>query len=163
MSVCPSLFFISKAVQHISMLVGLNHQFTFTLIDPVQLKMTAFWDMALCSLVEIYRRSWSAYGLHQVRTSETSVYFNETTRRYTRSILSSYLLPWDLEISQNIINSYIPSSSNNMLPFSSSSNHKSQCSGKHTYCGFGSLHFEYLLSWTVSWFFSVPQWSMSTI
>jgi hypothetical protein len=33
--------------------------------------MTAFWDIVRCSLVE--------------RTSETSLYFPETTRRYTKT------------------------------------------------------------------------------
>jgi hypothetical protein len=50
--------------------------------------MTAFWDIAPYSLDEVDRRFRGAYRLHQgdvdgvVRSSETSVYFNETTRRY---------------------------------------------------------------------------------
>jgi hypothetical protein len=60
------------------------------------LKMTAFWAKAPCSLVKADRRFGGEYGLHQqwrwrkngalmmdaVLTSETSVYFNETTQRY---------------------------------------------------------------------------------
>jgi hypothetical protein len=41
------------------------------------MKMKAFWDIALCSLVEFISLMMEA-----VRTSETSVYSNETTRRY---------------------------------------------------------------------------------
>jgi hypothetical protein len=45
--------------------------------------MTVFWDIAPFSLVEIGRRFRGVYCLHrQVRTSETSVYFNKTTRRH---------------------------------------------------------------------------------
>jgi hypothetical protein len=59
------------------------------------MKMAVFWDIAPCSLVEVDRRFKGRYCLHQqgdesfialmmetVRTSETSVYFNETARRY---------------------------------------------------------------------------------
>jgi hypothetical protein len=49
------------------------------------MKMTAFCDIAPCSLVEVDRRFRDAYCLYQqetVRTSETFVYFNETIRRY---------------------------------------------------------------------------------
>jgi hypothetical protein len=54
------------------------------------MKMTAFCDMVSCSLVEVDRHVRGAYRLHHqgdemmeaVRISESSVYFNETTRRY---------------------------------------------------------------------------------
>jgi hypothetical protein len=55
------------------------------------MKMTAFWDIAPCSLAEVYRCFRDAYCLHHqgyrphnggLRISETSVYCNETTRRY---------------------------------------------------------------------------------
>jgi hypothetical protein len=60
-------------------------------ISTEVLKMTAFWDVATCSLTELDRHSRGAYCLyHQtdymalmmeaVRTSETSVYFYEITR-----------------------------------------------------------------------------------
>jgi len=39
------------------------------------MKMTAFWDVRACSLLEVLM-------MEAVRTSETSVYFHETTRRY---------------------------------------------------------------------------------
>jgi hypothetical protein len=51
------------------------------------MKVTVFWDVALCSLVEIDRRFRSAYCLHYQalmveaeRTSETPVSIYETTR-----------------------------------------------------------------------------------
>jgi hypothetical protein len=54
--------------------------------------MRALWDMAPWSLFEVDRHFRGAYRLHRqdyychsdeaVRTSETSVYFNETTRKY---------------------------------------------------------------------------------
>jgi hypothetical protein len=49
------------------------------------MKMVAFWDIASCSLVKADRRLRDAYYLHHhspASNSETSVYFNETTRRY---------------------------------------------------------------------------------
>jgi hypothetical protein len=52
------------------------------------MKSIYFWDVALCSLVKVYRRFRDAYCsiiwamTEAVRTSETSVYFNETVRRY---------------------------------------------------------------------------------
>jgi hypothetical protein len=48
------------------------------------MKMAAFWDVALSSLIEVDRRLRGTYYLHhqEVRTSETSTYFKETTRRY---------------------------------------------------------------------------------
>jgi hypothetical protein len=53
------------------------------------MKTTVFCDIALCSLVEVYRRFRGAYCLgHEdalmveaVSTSETSVNFYQTTRR----------------------------------------------------------------------------------
>jgi hypothetical protein len=52
------------------------------------MKMTVFWDVALCSLVEIDQSFRGAYCLHhqnlmieEVCTSETSVNFYETTWR----------------------------------------------------------------------------------
>jgi hypothetical protein len=50
--------------------------------------MTVSWDVAPCRLVEVYRRFRGAYCLalimEAVRTSETSVNFYQTTRRYNR-------------------------------------------------------------------------------
>jgi hypothetical protein len=49
-------------------------------------KMSVFWDVTPCSLVETNRRFTCAYCLHRpgdkaVRTSETSVSFYQTSRR----------------------------------------------------------------------------------
>jgi hypothetical protein len=44
-------------------------------------KLTAFWDIVPYGLVEFSGR-FIALMMDAVRTSETSVYFNETTRRY---------------------------------------------------------------------------------
>jgi hypothetical protein len=55
------------------------------------MKMTDFFEKSPCNLVELYRRFRRAHCLHHhgtapmkdaFRMSETSVYFNETTRRY---------------------------------------------------------------------------------
>jgi hypothetical protein len=54
---------------------------------PEKLKITVFWDVALYSLVEVYRRFIGAYCLHQrgdclmmeaVATSDTSVNVYQT-------------------------------------------------------------------------------------
>jgi hypothetical protein len=78
------------------------------------LKMAVFWVVAPCSLVELYRRFKGACCLHHqialimeaARTSETSVNFYQTTRRYNpenshlhtrrRENLKSYFLFIDL-------------------------------------------------------------------
>jgi hypothetical protein len=46
------------------------------------MKMTVFWKVAPCSLVDVYRRFRCAYSLlvKGVSTSETSVNFYQTTR-----------------------------------------------------------------------------------
>jgi hypothetical protein len=51
------------------------------------MKITPFWDIAPCCLVEVGRRFRGAYCsirvmVAAVRTFKTSVYFNETTRHY---------------------------------------------------------------------------------
>jgi hypothetical protein len=43
--------------------------------------MTPFCDIATCNLFEV-ERCFIALMMEAVRTSETSVYFNEPTRRY---------------------------------------------------------------------------------
>jgi hypothetical protein len=46
-------------------------------------RMITFWDTEPCSLVEIdVSEVRTAYTIRAVRISETSVYFNETTRPY---------------------------------------------------------------------------------
>jgi hypothetical protein len=55
------------------------------------MNMTAFWDVALCSLVgsrATFKRcvlppSLIALMMEAMGTSETSVYFNEATQHYT--------------------------------------------------------------------------------
>jgi hypothetical protein len=44
-------------------------------------QMTAFWDTTLCILVEVDRSFRGTLMIKAVSTSETSVYFHETTRR----------------------------------------------------------------------------------
>jgi hypothetical protein len=74
---------------------------SITLLTRPSLNMTVFWDIAPCSL-EAHRRfevrATSITGA--VRTSETSVYFNETTgcfcQKAVMSILADVRGPWDL-------------------------------------------------------------------
>jgi hypothetical protein len=59
----------------------------FQVLTAAGMKITAFWDIAHCNLVVVDRRFRGAYCLHYqlmetVRTSETSVFNKETTRRY---------------------------------------------------------------------------------
>jgi hypothetical protein len=60
----------------------------FKVLTAASMTMIAFWDIAPCSTVEVDRRFRGVSCRHQkvtmeaVRTSETSVYFNGTTRRY---------------------------------------------------------------------------------
>jgi hypothetical protein len=62
----------------------------FQVLRAGSMKMIAFWDIAPYSLVEVGRRFRGAFCLHHQRAlmmevvhiSETSVYINETTRRY---------------------------------------------------------------------------------
>jgi hypothetical protein len=45
------------------------------------MKMAVFWDVALCSLVEVYQCFWGACCLHQAaQTPETSTIFHQTTQ-----------------------------------------------------------------------------------
>jgi hypothetical protein len=44
------------------------------------MKITVFWDVAPCSMVEVYRRFTGVYCLHH-QGDETSVYLYQTTRR----------------------------------------------------------------------------------
>jgi hypothetical protein len=48
------------------------------------MKITAFWDTGQCSLVGVQLRTAAIIRavMEAVRASETSVYSNETTRRY---------------------------------------------------------------------------------
>jgi hypothetical protein len=64
------------------------------------MKMTAFCDIAPCSLVEIDRRFRSVYCLHDaesVCTSETPFFFNETTQRFIQEACHVWRLPYWLD------------------------------------------------------------------
>jgi hypothetical protein len=62
----------------------------FQVLTAVSIKMTVFWYVVPCSLVEVYRRLRCAYCLHRqgkialmmdvASTSEISVNFYQTTR-----------------------------------------------------------------------------------
>jgi hypothetical protein len=53
----------------------------FEVLTAASMKMTVFWDVAPCSLVEVYRCFRAiVLMMEAVNTSETSVYFNQTTR-----------------------------------------------------------------------------------
>jgi hypothetical protein len=62
----------------------------FQVLTAASMKFRVFWDVAPCSHIELDRRFRGAYCLHHqggdrieaVRTPETSVHFNMTTRRY---------------------------------------------------------------------------------
>jgi hypothetical protein len=58
----------------------------FQVLTAASMKMTVFWGVVLCSLIEIVHRFRGAYSLHGhrsddgvVSTSETLVSFYETT------------------------------------------------------------------------------------
>jgi hypothetical protein len=101
--------------------------------------MTAFWDRTPCSLVKVGRRFRGEYGLHQqkrwrkngalmmdaVRTSETSVYFSETTKRYVSQkavmLTPAAVRTWDptqsyrqqgKQVSRNTLQQQLPRSIN---------------------------------------------------
>jgi hypothetical protein len=45
-------------------LVKRQSQLRFQVLMAASMKMTVFWDVAPCTLVEVYRRFRSAYCLH---------------------------------------------------------------------------------------------------
>jgi hypothetical protein len=49
-------------------------------LAAASMEMAVFWDVAPCSLVEVYRRFRGVLMMEAVSTSETSVNFNKTTR-----------------------------------------------------------------------------------
>jgi hypothetical protein len=70
----------------------------FHVFTAASMKMTVFWKVEPCSLVKVNTRFRNAYCLQMmeaVRTSESSVYFHETTRHYNAEsfhlITSSFL------------------------------------------------------------------------
>jgi hypothetical protein len=64
-------------------------------------KITVFWNVASCSLVELDRRFTDVIALKMkaVSTSETSVKLYQTTRGNARSQSAEHLPPWEPEIS----------------------------------------------------------------
>jgi hypothetical protein len=64
-----------------------SHHVRFQVLMAANMKMTDFWDVAPCSLVEICRRFRGPYyffialNIKAIRTSETSVNLHQTTRR----------------------------------------------------------------------------------
>jgi hypothetical protein len=74
---------------YVSMAWSLGQIWYLFCIKQIFLKIRAFWDIQPCSLLGVDRRFRGVYCLHHqsdeillVRTFETSVYFNETTRCY---------------------------------------------------------------------------------
>jgi hypothetical protein len=54
----------------------------FQILMAASMKMTASWDIAPCSLVEVDAHFRGALVMEAVHTSQTLVYFNETTHCY---------------------------------------------------------------------------------
>jgi hypothetical protein len=85
---------ISWALLSVSILSYHLSIMRFQVLTAASVKLRSFWDVVPCSAVEVDRR-FIALMMAAVRTSETSVNFDLSTRRYTPkdSILSSkYLL-----------------------------------------------------------------------
>jgi hypothetical protein len=97
------VFFLSLETRH--------NCVRFQVLAASSMKMRVFWDIAPCSLAGVDRRFVLAYYiLHQgiialimdaIRTSETSVYSSETTRRY---------IPEDSSSRLNCVFTFYPSS-----------------------------------------------------
>jgi hypothetical protein len=73
------------------------------------MKMTAFWDIAPCNLVELDRRFRDVCYLHQGLDDGSGTHLwnvgilqREYTVSYPRKLLSSYSLSWESEISQKL-------------------------------------------------------------
>jgi hypothetical protein len=53
-------------------------------LTAASMKMTAFWDTALCNVVDVDRRFTAsiiiALMIRALHTTETSIYFDESTR-----------------------------------------------------------------------------------
>jgi hypothetical protein len=71
---------------------------------PLHHRGDAFWDIVPCSLEVDRRFPFITRKMEAAPTSETSVYFNKTTRRYNpRRLSSSHSSPWKLEVSQSYL------------------------------------------------------------
>jgi hypothetical protein len=95
--VCPQLNFLTKTIASKVRTTGWKqvHNVRFQVLTAESMKITAFWDIASCSLVHVDRRFRGAYFLHYqgvfiaqmmeaVSTYETSINFYETTRHIFR-------------------------------------------------------------------------------
>jgi hypothetical protein len=65
-----------------------DNEVRFQALVTASMKMSAFWENAPCCLLEVDRRfrdtRTSALMVDAVRTSETSVYFKETTLHFSQ-------------------------------------------------------------------------------
>jgi hypothetical protein len=59
----------------------INNYVRFQVLTAASVKIRVFWDVAPCSHIEVDRR-FRALMMEAVRTYETSVNFNVTTRQY---------------------------------------------------------------------------------
>jgi hypothetical protein len=79
---------VSKFVNKVYFLITVQTTYSrFQVLMAVGMKMTAFWDITPCSLVEVDRRFRGVYCpvrvmMEAALTSETSVYFNKTARHH---------------------------------------------------------------------------------
>jgi hypothetical protein len=64
----------------------------FQVLTAASMMMAVFWDIAPCSLVEVYRCFRGALMMETVSTSETSVNSYQTTRR--KNPKYRHLLPY---------------------------------------------------------------------
>jgi hypothetical protein len=67
--------------------VGNIYFVRYQVLTAASIKMTAIWDIAVCSrqqtdVLDMRSASIITAMMEAVRTSETSVYFNETTQHY---------------------------------------------------------------------------------
>jgi hypothetical protein len=81
LTVCLNLFLIDWIEFFMQKTAVSNTRFYGPqLTAKLSVKMRAFWDIAPCSLVGVHR--FIALMMEAVRTSDTTGYSNETTRRY---------------------------------------------------------------------------------
>jgi hypothetical protein len=78
-----------------------NNTVIFQVLTVVLMKITAFWDIASCSLVEIDRRFRGAYCLWKV-----GQFLPDYKTKHPKRQPSSYLPPWEPEISAKTLIGY---------------------------------------------------------
>jgi hypothetical protein len=81
----------------------------FQVLTAASMKMTAFFNIAPCSL-EVDQR-FIALVMQGVRTSETSVYFNESTRRYIPESCHLQFISRSIKVHDNFWRGSIPEGS----------------------------------------------------